>query len=448
MSAENLYVLLTIFGTFLCRERKSRRFVHQRLDDIGEDAELAYFQADAATLRPATRAPEIFTIVNPSGGRTMHLRCNGLFLCADPTGNAHVSRTVPNPWETFLLVSVSELEEIRFIVTNDWLCRSSGQHVAKENIGFAPDFQLLFGDFRINLNENLPIPFRPVSSGSTSFSRFSFWVDSWRLEDFMLYRPLVYYCAFGGKGTFDLLRHSLVSLHRLADYRGEVLVIGDRDRDEVAAHAPEALRDRIHVWNVVAGDFLDFCAARYLLPQWPQATNFQPFLYVDTDIAFDRDLQGFLQSLALSPTIAAQRESFSPLAASESVGAPLFREARLSTGDGCGFNSGIIGIPSLDEHKETLLRIREMMYRYAHAKGDRRALSHFDQAIANYVAFTTTNVDLNLISDRTRWMSNDAICGGETPVGFVHFWGTLRKSEQMTAYISDSITSLIEQAAG
>ncbi|KAA0678261.1 hypothetical protein [Roseomonas genomospecies 6] len=448
MSAENLYVVLTVFGTFLCRDRKSCQFVHRRLDDIGEDAELAQFQADATTLRPTTGAPELFAIVNPGGGRTVHLQCNELFLCADLDGNAHVSRVTANPWETFLLMSVRELEEIRFIAANDWLCRSGGQRVAKESIGLAPDFQLSFGDFRIDLGDNLPIPCRPASTGSAPFNRFSLWVDGWRLVDFLLHRPLVYYCAFGGKSTFELLRHSLVSLHCLADYRGDVLVIGDRDKDYVAAYVPKALRDRLHVWNVTGGDFLDYCAARYLLPLWPQAAGFQPFLYVDTDIAFDQELQGFLLSLALSPRMAAQRETFSPLATSESVGAPLFREANIATGDECGFNSGIIGIPSLDRHKETLLRIRETMYRYARAKGDRRALSHFDQAIANYVAFTTAGIDLDLVSDRTRWMDNDVIYGGDIPIGFVHFWGTIRKPEQMSRYINRLMGEHVpEQAA-
>ncbi|MBP2294265.1 fascin domain-containing protein [Azospirillum rugosum] len=446
MNNNKYHVLLTFFGTFVCYDEKHQKFIHRKLINTHDRNDISQFYVGASTLSSVEGAPIAFDIVNPEGGRAVHLRLNGLFLCADPDGNVHASRTEANPWETFLILSWDELDNICFITANDWISRSDGRIIEKSEIKFSSEFCLSFGPYKILMKDNLPIPFRktsesfqglgtPPSYDPAVFNGFSFWLNNWQAEEFSLYRPLIYYCAFGEK-SFNLLKSSLKSLHFLADYRGDVLVIGDKDKDFVDRHAPEEMRPRIHVWNLPACDFIDFCAARYMIPLWRKVAGFQPFLYVDTDVLFDLGVQDLMQTLALSAKMTAQREDFSFLATAPSVGATLLQEAGCKPPDDeRGFNSGIIGIPSISDHARTLLKIRDTIYRYAQAKSNRRALSHFDQAIANYVAFKTSSFDLDLLSDKVRWVDADVLCGGKQRLGFVHFWGASDKAKEMSRYV-------------
>jgi lipopolysaccharide biosynthesis glycosyltransferase len=128
--------------------------------------------------------------------------------------------------------------------------------------------------------------------------------------------------------------------------------------------------------------------ARYLILDWPDAWRYQPLLYVDADIVFDRDVTPMLHAIAMSDRIAAPVELMSPLARNPSVGATLLQRDLCSPGYMAGFNSGTLGIPNVRAHAETLRLIRRIIANHSLLHG-REALPYADQEIANYVFIST-----------------------------------------------------------
>ena len=72
---------------------------------------------------------------------------------------------------------------------------------------------------------------------------------------------------------------------------------------------------RVAVLPFKPSDRPGFMAARYLILDWPDAWQFQPLLYIDTDIVFDRDVTPMLHAIAMSDRIAAPIELLSTLSA-------------------------------------------------------------------------------------------------------------------------------------
>jgi hypothetical protein len=62
------------------------------------------------------------------------------------------------------------------------------------------------------------------------------------------------------------------------------------------------------------------------------AVQFQPLLYVDTDIVFDRDVTPMLHAIATSDRIAAPLETLSVLSTSPASGAALLQRDLCSPG--------------------------------------------------------------------------------------------------------------------
>ena len=175
--------------------------------------------------------------------------------------------------------------------------------------------------------------------------------------------------------------------------------------------------------------------ARYLILDWPDAARYQPLLYVDADIVFDRDVTPMLHAIAMSDRIAAPVELMSTLARNASVGAALLQRDFCSPGYMAGFNSGTLGIPNVRAHAETLRLIRRIIANHSLLHG-RGALPYADQEIANYVSFRLANFDTALISRFVRYGGEDAHLGERC--GLVHFWpvGTAARTQAMRDYLT------------
>jgi hypothetical protein len=159
-----------------------------------------------------------------------------------------------------------------------------------------------------------------------------------------------------------------------------------------------------------------------LASSWPKAVEFQPLLYVDADVIVDRPIQKLLARLSLSAGITAQEEAESPLCSAPSVGAGLFSEDGMVVDGRNGFCAGILGIPNLRDHAETLRKILETIRRVHSAKQRPRAWRG-DQPIANYVAVKTASFDPALLTPFVRYTRGN-MRGGDQPLGLVHFWGS------------------------
>ena len=440
MIADDSCFLLTCWGSFVCYDAEGRRLTQCRLDDPDAEAHPAPFLLRGTALQSALKAPDQFEIVHNAGKGLVSLRRNGLFLCATPDGLVAASRETASRWESFILVSGQDLEAIRFLLRHSWIENSTARLLRNTANSILADFRLRLDGIEFDLLHNLPILLTQdgwkadITDQQRGFRTCILWQDQWKPTLLSLYRPLVFYCAFGEK-SLPLLSASVRSLVDLAGYAGDLLLLTDMTHQQIEPCAQQCRPDRLHVVTTSAHDMIDFCSARYRVGDWNAAEQFQPLLYVDTDVAFDLDPERMFVELALSSRMSAQREPQHRLASHLPVGASLFREAGIDVGDCEGFNSGIIGIPCLAAHKLTLKQIDSAIYRYIDAKQNRRPLSHFDQPVANYIGFITNTFDLDLCTRYIRWMHTHAIHGGSERLGFVHFWGAKDKVRELESYV-------------
>jgi hypothetical protein len=182
---------------------------------------------------------------------------------------------------------------------------------------------------------------------------------------------------------------------------------------------------KVHALRIPARRKLDFYTGRYRVAEWRHAASYQPLLYVDSDVVFDLPVEPALAEVLLAKAICAQREG-QLISVARSVGATLLQSDSVppEAYDGKpGFNSGILGIPNLGDHADTLAKIWVTAER-VHATDARGPFKpFFDQPVANYVAFKVAPLDLDTLTKRIRHVYRKTMRGGNTPLGMVHFWG-------------------------
>ncbi len=132
--------------------------------------------------------------------------------------------------------------------------------------------------------------------------------DGWRIEQICQYRPLVYYSVFDRPEIMEQFAISVRSLIEFGRYQGQIVVLTDRASPELARMLPAEYMDRVTIIPFQPHDRPGFMVARYLILDWPDAWRYQPLLYVDADIVFDRDVTPMLHAIAMSDRIAAPVE--------------------------------------------------------------------------------------------------------------------------------------------
>jgi hypothetical protein len=439
----------------VCLDRQTGALTHRPLDYIPAHEAIAKV-SQAATLDGAIILTLDTSVLHPHVNRTaatepairwpitaaerldaVHIKAPRGLLSAQPDGSISETKTEGDQ-ETFLILSDSELATLQLLNEERWVRRSSGEPVSPTDVLFEQGFLLRVGGDALQLPRDMPVVLHESPGSPAALTVF---FDGWRIEELVAYRPLVFVVAFGPPHTFELLTLCIRSLLVGGKYDGDILVIGDRTRDQIVELLPEVSSERLHAYQLRAGNFIEYCAARYCLPDWADATRYQPLVYVDVDVMFDRPLEPFLHRLVVQPKISAQAESFARLASHAASGARLIKEDKLDVGDAPGFNSGILGIPSLNPHEKTLRQIYELVFRYAEVAG-RDALSHFDQAIANYVTSKLAPIDYEFLTPLVRYTQRHQLQGGAEPLGFVHFWGSGRDPKAvMTDYFSSLIAA-------
>lgn len=441
-------LLLSWFGTVVCLDRGNGRLVHCSFDRLGGalvPAQLDLVDDGAGGKRAVIAldglfphvqqmtlgAPAIaqadglgFDVTVADSPQKIRLMQHQRYLSAHRDGSMDVSRAVAKTWETFLLVSPALMATLRQLASNAWIVRSKRQFLERGAIRLAQDFRLQIGERSVAVTDVAPLSSQGEGAADADRpTEVTVFFDGWRIEDLLLYRPLVYLVAFGRDSIFEELRLCLSSLVTLGGYDGDVLVIGDRQREALLPWIPPELHARVHTFTLRANQRPDYVAARYLLPKWAPSAGYQPFLYMDVDVIVDRPVRALLEQLPGRRRMTAQRERFSILNRRPSVGQLLFRDDGIDTGGAAGFNSGIVGIPSLREHAGTLRKIGELIYRYAPQR-EGKSLTHVDQPIANYVVYKLAAIDPEPVTSCVRYTHNGELCGGDQPLGFVHFWGS------------------------
>lgn len=434
--------LLTYHGTLVCRDRRNGRVYQQPLHPLGEHAAPMAIDLDVTRWRDDPNrllAPD----TDPSGlaGAGLEMTAGdlsgfiaqlsadrshvalsrgGLFMSAEYDGDRiTLDRPEARGWEQFMLLSAADLAGLRMVLDHDWVRRHALALVPRRDVRILPEQVLGFGDQDFSLRHQLPLP--QALPGAPAPFRITLLREGWRIDDVALYRPLVYFTAFGDPAVLEQLTIALRSLLLAGRYTGHVLVMTDMAAEQILARVPELDPVRLSVQPLAPSDRTGYLMARYSLPEWSEAAGFQPILYTDTDCVFNADVEPLLIGIAASDRICAPLEPFSPLGSAPSVGASLIQRDGLAPGFAVGFNSGTLGIPNLAAHADTLRLIRRMT-RNLGEDGGRANLGWTDQPFANYISFRLAQFDTQLLSRHVThgWPgSEDA---GAPRIGLVHFW--------------------------
>lgn len=352
------------------------------------------------------------------------LRKNDCFIGYDDYGNFYDDREKPQSWEYFFIIPAEKINNVMYLLRGCFLSEQSSipqkAQITNKNI--------VIGDEVFSLVDNINYEFE-------NGNQILLWKDMWATKRFFKFNPCVYYCCFGDY-YFEQLNVSLESLYEIGRYEGDVVVITDKDFEFVKNKLGSNFRSNTIVINFSALSKFDTYYARYFIHKMSEFNDYSSILYVDCDVVFDENVYGFLMDIAKSNKISAQMEVFSLKNRSDAVGARILNSIDMVAKVELGFNSGILAIPNATRFSKEFDRLIATIRRYAKKNG-RGSLSHFDQAIFNYIAEIYPDfMDYSLVTPKVRWFSDGHMRGGDKKLGMTHFWGTPSKPHEMGKYLS------------
>ena len=452
------YCLASFHGTLLCLRPGAGLYQRPWSGETPADliwltlppefASVSYVQT--ITGAPPATAAVTFPGLGPVVVRTctprnvISIERNGQYVCAEPSGTVACNRPAADDWEKFALVAEDDLAALRWLREESWILRSTGQIIPGHEITFAPGDRSALTRYRSTVpGAQITLPAGPsLSIGGRILPlaqnlplarhhapfRFPIHPDGWKLDELILYRPLIFYVAFG-ESTLAQLRISLRSLVEIAGYEGQVLVFTDYPQEKLCEEIPGLASARLLTATFPATDLTGFVAGKYCILEEQRAWSHAPVVYMDPDIVFNTDIRPLLVDIASATRLCAPLEDFSRLATAPSVGAELLQQDGEEPRMACGFNGGTIGIPNLKEHAATLGLIRRTIMNYLSLHG-REALHWVDQEAANYVGYKLGTFETVRLTRRVRYgFATDAKELGPL-TGLVHFWGIRPKNER------------------
>ena len=439
--------LLSQYGTLICRDRTHGRLVHKPIGTQPDDADpvdignltaatrigVAALVADTANaLRiDIERGPlSGWTVVRATDGMAVMLERGGQRLKVSPDiGEANAQPDAADADSSFLAVDIADIAVLRDVLAARWLVGTGGETERPETPILAPGFELRFGAMAVDLRWNLPL-----NLGEWPH-RLMLHREMWKLVRVFRYRPLVFFVAYGNANVLRQFGLNLTSLATVGEYDGEILAITDKTPTEIGAHLPPGKTISVALLPIEARDRIAFIAARYAIADWPAAAAFQPLLYVDADMLFDKPVAPMLYELARADRICAVPEPHS-IADSPMVGSHLIAADGSRPDPGRkGFNSGTLGIPNMVRHGPGIALIGRALRNRLSLSG-RQSNGLVDQPMANYVSYRTLHVDTALLGRYVR-LSNASAPPADR-IGLVHYcWvpdGAMRV-EVMTSYL-------------
>jgi hypothetical protein len=106
------------------------------------------------------------TVAAVGGGRTVKIKQNELWLCAENYQPiVRFDRAVAAQWETFLPITESELASLRHILANRWIVRNTRAILRPGTLQLAEGFWLHLGSFDVDIATALP--FAKADEGAT-----------------------------------------------------------------------------------------------------------------------------------------------------------------------------------------------------------------------------------------------------------------------------------------
>ena len=452
---ERPMVLMTTHGTLLCAGPTD--LYHVAMDAISEadtpllvDVHEAVRNGRHERMLARTNTPLTMThprlplgceILIEASRRTATLQQDGQFYSAEPMHRslAH-DRSSAGLWESFLFLTEDDFATIKHIFRNDWVRASSKQVVRAASIRFREGFILAIGDLELDLRYNLPLLPHNQAPAREDLETMSFnvLIDGWKVERIHLYRPFIYFTAFGSPYALDQAYTAIASLIEFGGYDGHVHVITDQREDAFLQNVPALPPDRLTIQNLASQDWVGYVASKYSILDWAYAYNFQPLLFLDTDVVCDAPLEPLLATIVALDRMSAPLEEVSSLQTNPSVGASLIQRSGLDARFACGVNGGTVGIPNLQVSAEIMELTRTIITNHSEIFG-RDHFRWVDQEVLNYVSFCVGNFDSSALLRFIRYGWENDEFDATRRLGLVHFWPPVKdrpKLDRMRDYIA------------
>ncbi|NHO33217.1 hypothetical protein [Acetobacter fallax] len=331
-------------------------------------------------LRPGQTVASRFAIeYQRRGMKYIAIGFNGLFLSADPGGGVKIDKHHVYDWETFRVLSVEEFGKLAFITGHSWYSRSLNR-VVSGPVPIAQDFEIDFSGIRPKIDDL----FKSVSDLNTK--SIDVFYNSWRFEHLELFNPLVYCCTFGRDEAFETLDMVVDSLRRFAKYDGDIKILTERSPEDIRNRYEAVRDDRVELVPYVPLDLIDYMSSRFDIGDYEQFHQYQPILYLDTDIIAGRSVDKlFLDIMRDSePSVYVFVETRDP--ASENYwGKELFDADEFARMPEYGFSTGVMAFRNLEQAGPFLKNVRRVIFRQSRGLNSRMELRCYDQPVANYV---------------------------------------------------------------
>lgn len=336
-----------------------------------------------------------------------------LLVVDENAGRCRFSADASEARSAFLLLTEADIRKLRHVLGSRWVARRDKQIHEGIAIRLADDFILRIGRFSLDLRFQ-------------DFSRMDHYslvgaVDGWKYEKFYLYRPLVYITAYSDRHVLDQLKLCIASLLKIGRFAGRIVVMTDVGRDEILRLCEPDDPDQIVVLPLRPVDFVGYVCTKYMIYDSELFHGYQPVMYLDPDIIFDRPADEMLVPVASCEKISAPLEDFHFLRNHPAVGSSLLQLDGIEPIYAAGFNGGTIVIPNVANPavRECFDLIRRTIGSLGviHGRGFNRWA---DQECANYVGFKTGMVDTSVLTRHVQHHVAQPLDTGRR--GLVHFW--------------------------
>ena len=445
-----MFGLTTIHGTIMCIDRAERRVTHKPpilIDPADlvlctglEQTEFGIFEGGAwrsvdIGLGGPSRATAPSRLQATLIDGTATFRSSLGFVGLPPDGTVRMDGREAHSWEWLGVVEQAALADVIDMCRNDWMRVGDRTLVRKSCIRLEKRTDIRIDQAVYPIAGNFPL------STASGRRRNLLFREGWIVDEFIRFRPLVYFVLMGAGAYADQLELASRSLVDFGRYEGDLLVITDRDRHFIERLIPDSLHDRLSVLRVASSGKIDAVLARLMLGEHDGADQFAPILYTDTDVIYDRPLQPILEAALLSRKMSAQSERWNELPGSDAAGGDLFAVDPVPFYDKIGFNAGIWIMPGGEDSIQIVNTIRLAVSRYLEAHG-RESLPWLDQAMGNYVLRKLDAFDSALITSATRLCQSYEALDTIGASGFVHFWPVSAVATQRAAAMADYLERL------
>ncbi len=448
-----MYGVTTVHDTVLCFDRTAQRVTH-RLPALVDPADLVLCTGlerpdvefgvfDRDNWRPvdigltgASRATAPGRLAVSMYGGLATLRSSLGLVRTPPDGTILLDGTEAAAWERLAFIERRALVDVLELCRSDWVRVGTRTLIDHNAIKLENRTSVLIGEHVYPIGDNFPL-----SSRRAGRQRNLLFREGWIVDEFIAFRPLVYFVLMGAGAYAEQLKLATSSLVEFGHYGGDVLVVTDRDRSLIESLLPPSLLPRLSVLNVASSGKIDAVLARLMIGEHEGITDHAPILYVDTDVVFDRPLQPTLETALLSGRMSAQSERWNELPGSDAAGGDLFKVDPIPFRDSIGFNAGIWSMPGGHDSVQIVEAIRLSVSRYLHKHG-RESLPWLDQAMGNYVLRKLDAFDAHLITSTTRLCQSYETLDASDPAGFVHFWPVSAHAAERAAAMADYLERL------